>query len=443
MGAMPLPEGVAPLTADEGRLALAYYERRAPEVLPNMRNPIDVGAGTARGFRVQHFTPRGLENERVPAVSHVAAVRLHKPDRWDLLVSEMRTSTAMVLTPWSPAQAQLRPLRNGLNYPAFTQLADLDGDGRPDLLTAALGSMNPTEQRLGSVLWSRQAEQPGFHAARPLAAELGRVAALQCADLDGDGDQDVVAAAFGLHQSGELVLLRNQSGADGKLRLQKSVLDPRDGYLGVEIWDVNGDQRLDIVTLLAQEHEEIVVYLQGANGDFAPQIVHKAPHPGWGYSSMQAMDMDGDGDRDLLVTNGDTLDNDQLKPYHGVAWFEKQDGLTFVEHRIGALHGCERAVAADIDGDGDLDAVAVSFLPHLPLDVWQARNLDSVVWFERDGSDWHRHVIERQRCIHAAVAANDFDGDGKVDIAVGNFVWMLEDDQPALRSDYLTLFTQE
>lgn len=460
MGSMPVPAGLPPLTADDGRLALAYYERHAPEVLAFQ--PQAPAPAASPRFRVEHFTPRGLEKERVPAVSHVTAVHLSDPDRWDLLVSEMRTSSVTLLRPWAdPARRELQLVRNRLNYPAFTQLVDVDGDGRVDLLTAAMGGMNPTNERKGAVLLARQAvDRPGFHAARPLSAPLGRVAALACADLDADGDQDIVAAAFGLHGPGELVLLRNRSAGDpqgGGAALQREQfsverLDDRDGYLAVEIWDADGDGRLDIVTLLAQEHEEVVIFQQGATGAFSARIVHKAPHPGWGYSSLcsvpsRVAPAAGAPRRDLVVTNGDTLDNDQLKPYHGVAWFENHGGFRFAEHRVGPLQGCERATTADIDGDGDLDIVAVSFLPHLPAELWKSQDLESVVWFEQvvEGQrvTWRRHVIERHLCIHAAVSAQDFNGDGKVDIAVGNFVWMLDDNRPALRSDYLTLFTQQ
>jgi hypothetical protein len=62
------------------------------------------------------------------------------------------------------------------------------------------------------------------------------------------------------------------------------------------------------------------------------------------------VDFDLDGDLDLLVSNGDTLDDDVLKPYHGVSWLENLGDLRFEVHVIGHLYGCESACSGDVDG---------------------------------------------------------------------------------------------
>src|SRR4029077_17965336 len=122
------------------------------------------------------------------------------------------------------------------------------------------------------------------------------------------------------------------------------------------------DGHLDFVALISQQHEAVVAFLGDGKGGFRKEVIDQAPHPAWGSSGLALVDLDGDGDLDVLVTNGDMLDDFQLKPYHGIRWLENRGSFPFVAHALAPMFAAMRAQAADLDGDGDMDVVACALL---------------------------------------------------------------------------------
>src|SRR5690606_26407389 len=306
-----------------------------------------------------------------PLVTYVTAGLGEAPS--DLLVSD--AGRRALLRTWrSEGQWHEQALAE-LVAPAHAHVADIDGDGRLDVVVAEMGEMAPTGEPVGKVVVLLGEPGGGFQR-RDLVEGLGRVTGVHAADLDGDGDMDLAVAVFGTNNVGGIFWLENRDGA-----MYRRPLSPLAGGLGIDAVDLDGDGLLDLVTLISQEHEMVLVFRNLGGGGFEQIELARAPHPMFGSTSLRAVDLDQDGDIDLLFTNGDAFDlQTDPKPYHGVQWLENLGNMEFAAHDIGRFYGAVATAVGDIDGDGDLDIVASSW-----VNYWRDPARHTLVWYENDG----------------------------------------------------------
>jgi hypothetical protein len=415
---IPEPAGgnaMIPLPPDWIRL-LRYFEAQAPEHLPDPE-PWPAADAT-QPLRFEH---RPLAPANASAVSSIANARFLDLDgdgQLDIVASDMRGG--QVYAAYARDKfATLLPIAT-LNHPAHIEPADLDHDGLEDLIVADLGSFEPADHQNGAVYWLRQTKSRTFTAI-PLAEHLARTADARVADFDGDGDLDIIVAVFGWRKTGNLTLLENRTKTWTKPVFVPKVIDTRTGAIHVPIVDLNGDGKPDFVALLAQEHETIVAFLNKGKGlEFTPQTIYAAPHPNWGSSGIELVDLDKDGDVDVLYTHGDTFDDFYVKPYHGIQWLENRGTYPFVEHTLAVMPGVQRAQAIDLDGDGDLDVVATAMVAGGELNT----RLPSLVWLEQvTPGVFMRHTLEMGSPNHGTLDLADINGDGRPDILVGWFAF--------------------
>jgi hypothetical protein len=373
-------------------------------------------------LRLRQLTYPALRQAPEPTIANVNLVHLFDDRCLDVLACCVRAGLVLALRPYvsSPEWQVL----GRVPHPCHAEVVDLDGDGIKDVLVANLGSMEPADHSAGSVVWLRGQPDGGFTPIT-LLKNVGRVADVQAADFRGTGKLDLVVAEFGWLRTGHVLYLENQTSDWSRPSFVPRELDNRHGAIHVPVADLNGDGRPDIVALISQEHETIVAFLNEGDGRFNKQTIYTAPHPAYGSSGIQVVDINGDRKPDVLYTNGDTMDPPYLlKPYHGIQWLENKGGFPFVLHPIAPMYGVHRALAADFRGVGRLDIVAVSYLPPDRFPQRKALDLDAIVYFEQTESGrFERHPLETVTCDHVTCAAGDVFHTGRIDFVTGNFVY--------------------
>lgn len=419
--------GRTDLTVPDVEAVVAYYESLAPEALK-----IPLADGSERSSPVI-FVEESLNrvDARLPAISHISSAINISKVKPSLVVTDMREGQVSLLS-FEKDGLALETIAEP-PFPAHATRCDLDSDGAEDWLIADLGSFEPSDHNQGQLIWLKFDESGYLKNSTTILSKVGRVADASIADLDGDGDQDIVVAIFGWRETGKLVWLEQVKSDANQIEFEEHLLDDRHGCSHICMVDIDRDGDDDIVALFSQEHEAIDVFLNDENTHFRKTNIYKSDDPSYGSSSISLTDFDSDGDVDVLYTNGDSFDSHMIKPYHSVQILEQFQPLSFKHFSITELPGAYCVKPADIDGDGDIDLVASTMT--LNFD----HPFHSLIWMEQTtDKKFLRHNLETSLSQHASLALDDFDMDGDIDIAVGHF-----EPRPVQQANWISLWWNE
>lgn len=193
---------------------------------------------------------------------------------------------------------------SGPDFDMFTSVAvtDLDGDGLPDIAATYTHISGPPPHPGYVAVYLQLRGHPGTFAAPTIYAVGNDPFAIAVGDIDGDGRPDIVTANSILATSGagvsDVSVLRQNPAAPGQF-LAAVGHAAGGGPHDVAIADVDGDGLSDLVVA---DNEGLSVLLQNAAvaGTFRPRARIDA---GGGTSSVTVADLNGDGRADLLATD--------------------------------------------------------------------------------------------------------------------------------------------
>ncbi|MDQ2769791.1 MAG: FG-GAP-like repeat-containing protein [Bacteroidota bacterium] len=272
--------------------------------------------------------------------------------------------------------------------PFSVTVADLDGDGDLDLLTANFQSTpSAVNVQLNNGNGTFGGSQNVGVGRNPFQVVAG--------DVDGDGDLDLLTANFGA--SSVSVRLNNGSGLFSGSQ-EVSLNNPS---ANVALGDADGDGDLDLFASVPSSGV-VSVRLNNGTGTFSgSQDVPVGTRP----YGLALGDLDGDGDLDFLVTNnainGSGTVNVRLND--GTGTFGGSQSVAVGINPVSAALG-------DVDGDGDLDFLAASFISAGTVSV---RLNDGTGTFSGSQSVAVGNSPN-------SVALGDVDADGHLDLVTSN-----------------------
>ena len=237
----------------------------------------------------------------------------------------------------------------GATASGTTFAQDVDGDGVPDAEDNCPNDYNPGQEDsdVGS-FWYQMVISDAAEGAFSVFS----------ADLDGDGDNDVLSASL---TDDKIAWYENLDGL-GSFGPQIVISTAADGARSVFAADIDGDEDNDVLS--ASGFDDKIAWYQNLDGagSFGSQIVISTD--GDGAVCVFAADLDRDDDIDVLSAS---LADGKI------AWYENDGQLspTFTAHIISTDAGGANSVhAADLDNDGDLEIISGS------------HDDDKIAWYE-------------------------------------------------------------
>ncbi|NOQ71839.1 MAG: T9SS type A sorting domain-containing protein [Crocinitomix sp.] len=298
------------------------------------------------------------------------------------------TLSLLFLTGTFYSQGQVfeeHPIEQGIRNPISNVLADLDSDGDLDLITASVD-----DHKIG---WYENQGDNEFLRENRISSEAIGVSAVYAADLDSDGTQDLLVAL-----SSENSILYYPNDGSGVFDEPILISDLSLNVQSVIANDLDGDGDLDVLSA-SMDDNKIAWYENLGGGVFSSENVLTTAAEG--TTSVLTGDLNGDGDIDIIASADAESE---------IIWIENLGGGTFSTPIIvtDLAEGISEILLLDFDEDGDIDILNSSEI------------LEEVAWYENDGTAVFaaKEVVTEVPLEASHLAIADFNDDGEQDLLI-------------------------
>jgi len=316
-------------------------------------------------------------------------------DGWLDLVATTGTSGSWALVPGDGAGGfGASQMFRATGQPQGVETPDLDGDGDPDvvvvgaLTTEAAVYLNPGDGTFVQPAWNEMTDKTKAPTS---------YSQMEVADLDNDGDQDLVVGYSHnfLSQYGIHVIRSNGDGTFAAPEDYPLPAFPEE----IEVADLDRDGWKDVLYLSGNFNPRLRYRLNQGDGTFGDGTILGPVFCSTYNADIEVRDVEGDGDMDVLLANCLT----------GFYTILNDGSMNFPETKVHALSSFATILgAADFDGDGDVDVATNSAVQgYLEVSLGNGDGTYQAPFLQQTGRAADSVLVE------------DLDGNGILDIAAG------------------------